>query len=300
MQESTIKDSPFLLDNSKGYIKWRDEKLAHYPVDIEHCLVNIRNPYQVTAIERAQLQTHWHKTNLALYQITAEQPVDKAALLAFTQQFGLVRLDHNPCSDEEGVTTLQVTTAKSPHEYIPYTDRPINWHTDGYYNPLTQQVNAILLHCVQPALTGGSNMLLDHEIAYIQLRDKNPDYIHALMADDVMTIPENIDTTGQVLRSAQTGPVFSVDAQTGALHMRYTARTRSIRWKQDPMVEAALAYLTQLLNTDSPYRLHYRLAPHQGILCNNVLHNRAGFTNGATLAQQRLFYRMRFYDRIAN
>jgi hypothetical protein len=42
-----------------------------------------------------------------------------------------------------------------------------------------------------------------------------------------MTIPERLDEDG-VARAEQTGPVFSVDAASGALHMRYTARTRSV------------------------------------------------------------------------
>jgi hypothetical protein len=41
-------------------------------------------------------------------------------------------------------------------------------------------VRGLILHCVQSAATGGENQLLDHEIAYILLRDENPDHIRAL------------------------------------------------------------------------------------------------------------------------
>ena len=43
---------------------------------------------------------------------------------------------------------------------------------------------------------------------------------------------ERTDEQG-IARAAQTGPVFSIDPASGDLHMRYTARTRSIEWKQD-------------------------------------------------------------------
>ena len=50
------------------------------------------------------------------------------------------------------------------------------------YNTATKQIHALNLHVVQQAATGGENALMDHEIAYILLRDKNPDYIRALWA----------------------------------------------------------------------------------------------------------------------
>ena len=81
------------------------------------------------------------------------------------------------------------------------------------------------MHCAQPAAEGGENLLLDHEIAYIQLRDKNPAYIKALMKNNAMTIPPNIEN-GIEIRGEQTGPVFAVD-EGGYLHMRFSARTRN-------------------------------------------------------------------------
>jgi alpha-ketoglutarate-dependent taurine dioxygenase len=67
-------------------------------------------------------------------------------------------------------------------EFIPYTDKPIRWHTDGYYNIPERTVRGMVLHCVQSAASGGENQLLDHEIAYILLRDENPDFIRACRA----------------------------------------------------------------------------------------------------------------------
>ena len=70
---------------------------------------------------------------------------------------------------------------------------PIKWHTDGYYNPPERQVRSFVLHCVHSAAQGGENRLLDHEIAYLMLRDENADFIRALSTADAMTIPERTD-----------------------------------------------------------------------------------------------------------
>ena len=124
--------------------------------------------------------------------------------------------------------------------------------------------------------------------------DADPEYVKALSAPDAMTIPANA-TEGAEFRPARTGPVFSSDASH--LHMRYTARTRSIEWKQDPAVHAAVEALARLLSADSPYIYRLTLAPGMGILCNNVLHDRSGFVDAP--ATPRLLYRARYHERIA-
>jgi hypothetical protein len=107
-----------------------------------------------------------------------------------------------------------------------------------------------------------------------------------------MTIPERTDEHG-VARAAQSGPVFSV--RNGQLHMRYTARTRSIVWHPDTL--AAVKQLEQILASDSEHIYHGTLESGMGLLCNNVLHDREAFIDDAT--QPRLLYRARFLDRIS-
>lgn len=294
---SNLQFNPFSLENTTDYKNWRDQKLSAYPRDIKSLIVSIKNPYQLTLPEKEKISTLCRQINFALYQIESDTPVEKAAIQTLAAQFGLCRLDHNLGADDEGITALQVVAEKPGQEYIPYTNRPINWHTDGYYNRPEQQIHAVILHCIRQAPDGGENKLLDHEIAYIHLRDHNPGYIAALMSMEVMTIPPNIE--GEItLRSAQSGPVFSLEPGSGQLHMRYTARTKSIVWKSDAITKAALKCLTDFCHSDSPYIFEYLLAPNQGLICNNVLHTRNGFTDGESLAQQRLLYRLRFYDRI--
>jgi len=79
--------------------------------------------------------------------------------------------------------------------------------------------------------------------------------------------------------------------------MRYTARTKSIEWKRDAAVAAAVAALARVLATPSPHHHRLTLRPGMGILCNNVLHHRTGFVDAA--AAPRLLYRARYYDRVA-
>jgi hypothetical protein len=116
------------------------------------------------------------------------------------------------------------------------------------------------------------------------------------MLPDAMTIPAREDDAG-VARAAETGPVFSIDPDDGTLHMRYTARTKSIEWKRDPAVAAATAALARVLDAVSPFHHRLVLAPGMGIVCNNVLHERTGFVDDP--AAPRLLYRARYYDRVA-
>jgi hypothetical protein len=103
---------------------------------------------------------------------------------------------------------------------------------------------------------------------------------------------------GVEVRAVQPGPVFSVAPDTGALHMRYTARSRSIEWKDDRNTRLAAGFLLELLASDSIFTIRHRLRAGQGIICNNVLHKREAFANDTAAGQERLLYRARYHDRI--
>lgn len=287
--------NPYALDNETDYLTWRSRKLENYPASLADLVVQINDPRQLTRPEHDAILARCRKANMALYASPLGNIDDKDITRQLGNHFGLGRLDRNMLADDDGITSLSVHAGGEHQHYIPYTDRPIKWHTDGYYNSRERQIWGLQLHCVRSAATGGENGLMDHEVAYILLRDANPDYIRALMEPDAMTIPARMDEDG-VARPDETGPVFSLHPVSGDLHMRYTARTRSIRWKKTPMVEAAVAFLEQLLNSDSPYIFHGRLEPGMGLICNNVLHDRAGFSDDGR--QHRLLYRARYYDRI--
>ena len=283
-----------MLDNDHDYQVWRDNKLQDYPPRLDDLIVEVENPKSLMLSEYKAMLACCRKTNMVLYASPRKEE-DKEIPVKLGQQFGLRRLNHNWLADEDAITSLAVNDQGSHPQYIPYTDRPIKWHTDGYYNKPDEQIWGLLLHCVRPAAQGGENRLLDHEIAYIKMRDENPQYIEALMQSDVMTIPARMDEDN-VARAEETGPVFSVHPETGNLHMRYTARKRNIVWKEDDVVKQAVAFLENLLESDLPYIYQGRLESGMGLVSNNVLHDRSGFKDSAD--SPRLIYRARYFDRI--
>ncbi len=285
---------PFNLANRSAYQRWRDRKLTDYPETLDQLTVPVEDPRRLTPSEHRQILSLCGKANMAVYAGATGKDPDKSIVRTLGARFGLRRLDHNMGADDDAITSLQTSSDGRRQTYIPYTNRPIAWHTDGYYNALDRQIRAMVLHCVEAADSGGENDLLDQEVLYILLRDENPDYIRALSRPDVMTIPPNV-VDGRELRPAQPGPVFSVFPD-GRLHMRYTARTRSITWKADALTSEAVAYLVQTLSAPSPYRFRCRLRPGQGLIGNNPLHTRTAFEDGA---RRRLLYRARYYDRMA-
>ena len=147
------------------------------------------------------------------------------------------------------------------------------------------------LRQVVPGFSGGINRLLDPEIAYIRLRDEDPSLIAALMRSDTMTIPAG-EAAGGRLRPDNAGPVVFVDPRSGALGMRFTARRRNVSWRDDPVTQRAVRSLLAVLR-DDPLIVETRLAAGQGVICNNVLHDRSAFSGGS-----RLLYRVRYKDRV--
>lgn len=292
-----MKQNPFNLDDASAYRRWRDYKLAHAITRTSELIVEINDPRALTPTEHAALLDRCRRSNMAIYASRAKD-IDENAVRELGKQFGLNRLDANWLASEQGITHIAVSADDGLRQaFIPYTNRAIKWHTDGYYNFPEQQVRSLLLHCVQSAAKGGENRLIDHEIAYLMLRDADSEFIRALSAPDAMTIPERIDEHG-IARAAQSGPVFSVDPASGELQMRYTARTRSIAWKRDATTLAAVAMLEKLLASDSPHIHRARLEGGMGLLCNNVLHDRAAFTDNADAP--RLLFRARYLDRVAS
>ncbi|OZA23516.1 MAG: taurine catabolism dioxygenase TauD [Hydrogenophilales bacterium 17-61-9] len=321
--------SPFDLSNETGYRAWREAKLAAYPRSVDELIVTLNDPHHLHAEEMAALASRCARSNMAIYHAPGHPAADKSFPHRLAARLGLVRLEGNYLSDEDGLSSITPTSEAGSNrgEFIPYTNKPINWHTDGYYNALDRRILGMTLHCAQDAAAGGENALLDHEIAYIQLRDINPDYVAALMQPDAMTIPARMDEalapaltplppageganaepkpinergqasspTQSIARAEQSGPVFAVDPDQGFLTMRYTARTRSIVWKDDAVTQAAVKTLADIL-ARSEYILTAHLRPGMGLVCNNVLHTRSAFADSPE--RRRLLYRGRYYDRL--
>ncbi len=290
------KTNPFYIENNDIYQAWRDRKLADYPQDIGDLVVEINDPRALTKAEYRALLQRCRKTNMVIYASKTGPDPDPEIPLSIGRYFGLDDIDDNWLADKTGLTSLTVAKEGIRQHYIPYTNHAINWHTDGYYNTNNQQINALLLHVVQRAEEGGENALLDHEIAYIMLREKNPDYIRALMQPEVLTLPARIEA-GKIARAEESGPVFSVTA-SGNLHMRYTIRVNNVIWSDDTLTLEALDYLKKILNGLSPYIFRGLLEPGMGLISNNVLHDRAAFTDSET--HKRHLYRARYFNRLSD
>ena len=84
----------------------------------------------------------------------------------------------------------------------------------------------------------------------------------------------------------------------GHLEMRYTARTRSIEWRDDATTHAAVAFLQSVLNSGDPMIQTIKMQDGDGLLCNNSLHNRTGFDANSDNASTRLLMRVRFHNRV--
>ena len=292
-----MANSPFDLANETDYHAWRDARLAAYPRNIDELVVPLATPRQLTPDEIGALASRCARANMVIYSAPHLPAADKSLPHQLARQLGLSRLEGNYLADEDGLSSITPAddAGHGRGEFIPYTHKPINWHTDGYYNTPDRRILGMTLHCAQDAETGGENALLDHEIAYIQLRDVRPEYVAALMQPDAMTIPARMDDDN-IARPEQSGPVFSVDPEQGFLYMRYTARTRSIVWKNDATTQAAVKTLADIL-ASSEYILTARLTPGMGLICNNVLHTRSAFSDSPE--RRRLLYRGRYYDRLA-
>lgn len=283
-----------------NWLRWRDARLAASEAARCRAVIEIRDPLHLSPSERHAVLAACQQVNHVIYrwQPSDDEATEHERLRGFAAQLGLHRLDGNWLADADGISSLRDAPGAGGADYIPYTNRAIRWHTDGYYNAPDRPIRAMALHCCRPAHEGGANRLYDHELAYLQLRERAPELVSALCHPQAMTIPARDDEADPTVcaRPARTGPVFSRPAGAGPIHMRYTARTRSIAWRDDQTTHEALDALTSLLATEGPDHHQVRLDAGMGLICNNVLHDRSGFTDRAD--QSRLMLRARYHDAI--
>ncbi len=293
-------EGPFSLDDSDSYRRWREQKLRDHPSQAAGLIVDIADPAHPSEAEIAAIADRCRRASMAVYRL-AGGPLDlgtsRASVHGLTKIFGLRQFERHRSASSDGIVAIEVADDPKKRGFIPYTTRVIGWHTDGYYSyeGPSRRINAMVLHCVRQAADGGESAVLDHEIAYMRLRDLDPRYVAALMHPQAMTISPCEDEDGNG-HPEVTGPVFSVDPVAGGLHMRFTARARNIIWRNDPMTLEALGALMHVLVQD-PLVFHLRLEPGWGVICNNVLHRRTAFTDGG--GEGRLLWRIRSYDRLA-
>ena len=295
-----MPENPFDLANCAAYRRWADAKRRGYDLrarDDFPLLVDIDADGGIDDAALAMIRDHVDRYNFALYRFREESSDHLEAVKRIGRRMGLKDLDRNLCAPEDRITRLAVKPVEGAR-YIPYTNKPIGWHTDGYYNPRHQRVLAMVLHCQNPAAEGGANQLLDHDMAYIHLRDQDPAFVEALSQPQAMCIPPNV-VDGEELRPQTCSAVFLTEREEGqapALAMRFSKRKHNIIWAGDSRTQEALHCLFEFLESDSPWHVEYRLNAGEGVINNNVLHTRSGFRDDA--ASPRIYYRARYYNRI--
>ena len=313
-------NSPFNFDNDKAYQFWRNVKLTNAKTRDNVSIINIKKtpPHFLALFSENKTDTQYSDifpvdeilteckyNNYCIYKLEDKNYLDskttKQLIHKLAQSCGISKLDNNICADEDSLTSIYNKKTNDKREYIPYTNKKLSWHTDGYYNSRNKTIYSMLLHCYEDADTGGESSFIDHEIIYILLRDKNPNWIKALSNQNTMTIPANI-LNDEEIRAEQSGPVFSI-SPTGRLHMRYSARTKNISWREDKDTQAAMSYIKELLDDNSAsastkFVVKHKLKAGEGIITRNVLHSREAFKDHDTASKQRLLFRGRFYDEL--
>ena len=294
---------PFSLADETAYRAWRAARLDAAPKQADDLIIPVADLAQPTESELAALRAMVRRANMAVYRspaLTEHAESARRALARFAQIAGLTEFEEHRSSGPDGIVPIEVVEEGLRAGFIPFSNRAINWHTDGYYNYRGPDrcIRSMALHCVRSAAAGGESGLFDPEIAYIRLRDRNPDYIRALMHPEAMTIPAHEEATVSA-HGAVAGPVFVAHPTTGALIMRFTIRKRNVTWRDDPVLAAALEALADILAND-PLVYRLRLEPGMGVICNNVLHDRRAFDNAAadTADGGRLLFRIRSYNAV--
>lgn len=289
-----MKNSPFDLGNNDAYARWKEDKLKNYPSKLEDLQVEVNDPRKFSKIELEELMRRCRKTNMAIYVGKTGNNPDPEIPLSIGRQFGVHKIDKNWLAGDNSVSSLKLQENPKDKQLAPYTSNALNWHTDGYYNSNNEQIQSMMLHSVQSASKGGENKFFDHEIAYILLRDENPDHIISLMKNDVLTIPPRLND-GKLERNAVTGPVFRI-TKSGNLHMRYTIRKKNVIWSNNKSAESAKKALKKILDTNKSFVFKTILNPGSGLVSNNIIHARNSFVNNHL--QKRHFYRSRYFERL--
>ena len=135
---------------------WLEAKKDRSPHSADDMVVEIGDPLKLTGGERARIHELCGITNMAIYRCRRIPRDPRAAVAALADQLGLRRSEANPFADDDCLTALSVRSDLAARGYLPYSDRALGWHTDGYYNPPARAVRGVVLHCVRPAAEGGS------------------------------------------------------------------------------------------------------------------------------------------------
>ena len=269
---------------SAEFLRWAEEKERNIPHNIDGIIVHVHDINNVKISEIAKIKETINKCNSCIYSSKIALK-SNTNLLKFVESIGMRTYDRNNIESSEISTITPLENNKI--NYIPYTDKSLNWHTDGYYDK--KSIFSWLLHCVHPATHGGENYLLDHELALREYVLRHDD-INNLMSEEALTIPESKDTS----RSEISTYIFSFENKYKKLHMRFSMRKDNIG--TSPKASDAVTKLKQTIENDcAKYSLTYKLQKNEGIITNNILHGRKAFKDDKV---KRRLLRIRSYERL--
>lgn len=279
----------FDLSSDEDFLHWRDEKLAAYPKDVGELVVELGDMTALSPAEKARILETVERANMCVYT-AGSADLDMNSLLDLGRQLGVARTDKSARHAQSD----ELTDSGILNRAIPFSTRHCNWHTDATYYGSDRTVQALFLLCKRPALEGGSNKVLDHEMLYIHLRDKDPDALEVLMNRNCFNYRN--PTTGAI-DPHRGGKVFWTNAD-GHLCHRFSFRKTDMAWSEEHDVAAARQVLESLISDESAHVIEGRLESGMGLISNNVLHTRERLVDSDDAAQKRLLFRARFYDRV--
>ncbi len=277
-----------LENHNDNYKRWAEKKLSSFTGKIDDLMVEINNPEKLSKAEKDKMFQLLGTNNIVFFNINNIPKDMIGPIKKFASSLGLGDYDLDSKSDIDGLTEIKVYDhSKGGFEYIPYSDKPLKWHTDGYYNTKANSIYSWLLYCVNNSKNGGLNRYMDHEIAYI-LYNKMYKNIADLMDPKTYTIPKNEMNNREEINNS----IFSF--HDGRLHMKFSMRERNILWNNKIFKE--VDNLKKIIETSDEFHISHRFLSGQGVITNNVIHMRTAFTNSEN--KNRLLYRLRSKKRV--
>ena len=270
---------------SNEFKQWALEKEDNIPLNIDDLIVKIQDINHATLAEISNIKDIIKRFNCCIYQSKVGLNA-QADLMNFAQSIGMETYDTNNIHNSP-ISLIMSLETKNALNYIPYTNKKLNWHTDGYYDE--KPIFSWLLHCEEPAYSGGENYLLDHELAIREYIIKY-DNLESLSSLDAFTIPGNTHAN----RGETKSYICDNDNEYKKFHMKFSMREKNMKLNEQS--KTAIMRMKKIIKEDcKKYCLKYKLSKNEGIVSNNILHGRNSFEDGKAM---RKLYRIRSYERI--
>ena len=124
-----------LANPSDNYRRWADGKLEGFTDKMDDLLVEINNPLSISTAEKSRINQIIKSKNVVFFDVNKPIPDKKKQIKAYASIFGMGDYELDSKSDTDGLTEIKHNKkTQQDIEYIPYSDKQLNWHTDVYYN----------------------------------------------------------------------------------------------------------------------------------------------------------------------